>query len=358
MATFVKSTSPYIRKETSAKRMMVDVLIALIPLVMFAVYRFGGNAAIRIVVAILTMVLAEVGSVMIRHKPHPRIKGFKDRFVDRITKVSLLNIVTPIISATIFAMMIPSTLPIYTVILGAFTGIVFAKLFFGGIGANIFNPAAVAFIITLLSFGSQFKYTGIDAVAGATPLGALGDSLKNIAGMVQNYSLTDLFLGNIPGGMGEISAILIIIGGIYLFVRKAADWRVTVSMLATFSVLTLIATFALNLNNYFEVLAYQLLSGGLLFGAVYMATDPVTSPVTKPGRWIYGLILGALVVLIRVFGSNVEGVAYAIIIANMFVPLIDYYKWSKSNYTWKMWLGYGITLVLLGLTVFIGLGGL
>jgi electron transport complex protein RnfD len=358
MTTFAKVTSPYIRKETSVKRMMTDVIIALLPLVIFAVYRFGMNAFTRILVAVLSMILVEVIVVMVRHKPHPRVVGFKARFLDKLKKVNITNIITPAVSAIIFSMMIPSTLPIYVVFVGASLGILVGKMFFGGLGANIFNPAATAFILVLVSFPSQFSYTGIDAVAGATPLNAIAGSLANVSTMVQNYSLVDLFLGNIPGGMGEISSILILVGAIYLFVRKAADWRITASLLSAFSVLVLVAAFALGLDNPFEVLAYQLLSGGLLFGAVYMATDPVTAPVTKPGRWIFGLLIGSLVVLIRLFGSNVEGMAYAILIGNMFAPLIDYYKWSKNNYSWKMMAGYGVALVIIAVIVFIGLGGL
>lgn len=353
----VKQTSPYIRKDTSAKRMMVDVLIALIPLVVFAVYRFQFDAVIRIFLAVVTMVLVECITVMLRHKPHPKVEGFKARFLDRFKKLGWLNVIVPSVSAVIFAMMIPSTLPLYVVFVGAGLGIFLSKMVFGGLGANIFNPAAVSFIIALVSFPVAFTYTGIDSIAGATPLGAIGESLLNIPNLLNNYTLMDLFVGNIPGGMGEISALLVLVGGAYLFIRKAADWRVTVSLLGVFSLLMAVAAVAVK-GDVLEIVLYQLLSGGLLFGAVYMATDPVTSPVTKPGRWIYGLVLGGLVVLIRLFGSHVEGMAFAILLGNMFAPLIDYYKWSNPKYTWKMWLGYGIVVVLLCLVVFTGLGGL
>ena len=157
--------------------------------------------------------------------------------------------------------------------------------------------------------------------------------------------------------MGEISALLILVGGAYLFIRKSADFRITLSMLLAFSLLMVVAALAVK-GDVVNILLYQLLTGGLLYGAIFMATDPVTAPITKPGRWIYGLLLGALVVVIRLFGSHVEGVAFAILISNMFVPLIDYYKWSNPKYTWKMWLGYGVMLLVLCLIVFIGLGGL
>ncbi|NMA05679.1 MAG: RnfABCDGE type electron transport complex subunit D [Acholeplasmataceae bacterium] len=357
MQAFVKETSPYIRKDTSVKRMMFDVLIALIPLVIFAIYKFKIDAVLRIVLAVAAMILTECIVVMVRHRPHPRVKGFKNRFLERFSKISLLNVITPSISAIIFVLMVPSKLPLYVVFVSAALGILVAKMLFGGLGSNIFNPAAVAFIIALISFASSFSYVGIDAVAGATPLGAVGSSLNNIPNLLKSYSLTDLLLGNIPGGMGEISALLILVGGAYLFIRKSADFRITLSMLLAFSLLMVVAALAVK-GDVVNILLYQLLTGGLLYGAIFMATDPVTAPITKPGRWIYGLLLGALVVVIRLFGSHVEGVAFAILISNMFVPLIDYYKWSNPKYTWKMWLGYGVMLLVLCLIVFIGLGGL
>ena len=358
MATFVKSSSPYIRKDVTTKRMMSDVLIALIPLVIFSIFKFGFIALLKIIVAVAVMILAEVLTVMIRHKPHPRVVGFKARTKERLSKISNLNIITPTISAVIFAMMIPATLPVYVVIVSALLGIIVAKLVFGGLGSNIFNPAAAAFVIAHVSFAAMFSYSGVDVVAGATPLTAIGDSLANIPNMLKNYSLLDLLLGNIPGGMGEVSALLIIAGGIYLFVRKAADWRIFASMIGIFSLLMLVAALTVDVKNAHLILLYQLLSGGLLFGAVFMATDPVTAPVTKPGRLIYGLILGSIVVVIRLFGANPEGVAYAILITNMFVPLIDYYRWSKSKYTWKMLVGYAAVTLIMAFIVFVGLGGL
>jgi len=357
MATFTKQTSPYIRKPVTAKRMMTDVLIALIPLVVFAIWKFGVNALVRILIAVGVMILAEVATVLIRHRPHPKYEGFKARFLERLKQVRALNIITPAISAVIFSMMIPATLPIYVVVVASFLGIVIGKLVFGGLGSNIFNPAAVAFVIAHVSFASSFTYTQINSVAGATPLTAIGDSLANIPAMINNYSLTDLFLGNIPGGMGEICSVLIIIGGLYMFIRKAADFRITASMLASFTVLIGVAALIVDRSNAHLIILYQLLSGGLLYGAVFMATDPVTATVTKPGRWIYGLLLGVLVAIFRLFGPNPEGVAYAILICNMFAPLIDYHKWSKNNYSWKMWVGYGATLVIGILIVVAGLGG-
>ncbi|HKL61112.1 MAG TPA: RnfABCDGE type electron transport complex subunit D [Acholeplasma sp.] len=355
---YAKQTSPYIRKETSVKRMMVDVLIALLPVVLFAIYRFGWDAVIRILLSVVVMVVAEGIGMMMRVMVHPSVKGFKARFKARFSKLTINNVTAPLVSAIIFALIIPSTLPLYVVAVGAFVGMVIAKLFFGGLGSNVFNPAAVGRVFIGLSFASQFKYVSIDAAVGATPLGAAKDALLNIPNILQNYSLTDLFLGNIPGSMGEISALLIIVGAIYLFVRKAADFRVTLSMILSFSVIIFIGAVAKGSADLLETVLFHVLGGGLLFGAVFMITDPVTSPYTRPGRWIYGLLVGVIAAFIRLFGAYPEGVAFAIIISNMFVALIDYYKWSTNKYSLKFIIGYVVSLAALGLIAFIGMGGI
>lgn len=354
---YAKQTAPYVRKENSTKRMMVDVLIALIPVVVFAVYRFGFDAVSRLLVSAVVFVLGEVVTTFFRTKPHPSIKDWKEKFKVRYKTLTINNVTAPLVSAVIFAMIIPSTLPLYAVAVGAAVGILVAKAAFGGLGSNIFNPAAVGRVFIGLSFTSQFNYVGIDANVGATPLSAIKDALGNIPVVLKDYSVIDLFFGNIPGSMGEISAILIIIGGIYLFARRAADFRVTVATLLSFTIMMVIAALAVN-QSVVDMVLYQVLAGGLLFGAVFMVTDPVTSPVTKPGRWIYGLVVGALVAFIRLFGSYPEGVVFAILLANMFVPLMDYYKWAKVRYSLKFIIGYVVTLAVLGFIVLVGLGGL
>jgi electron transport complex protein RnfD len=354
---YAKQTAPYVRKENSTKRMMVDVLIALLPVVVFAIYQFGWNAVSRLVLSAVIFVLGEVVTTLYRTKPHPSVKEWKEKFKVRYKTLTINNVTAPLVSAIIYALIIPSNLSLYVVAVGALFGILVVKAAFGGLGSNIFNPAAAGRVFIGLSFTSQFAYTGIDAVVGATPLGAAKDALLNIPNLLQNYTVLDLFLGNIPGSMGEISALLIIIGGIYLFARRAADFRVTLSTLLSFSVMMVIAAIAVN-GNVVDIVTYQLLAGGLLFGAVFMVTDPVTSPITKPGRWIYGLLVGSIVAFIRLFGSYPEGVVFAILLANIFVPLIDYYKWAKNRYSIKFIVGYVVALALLGFIVLVGLGGL
>ncbi len=354
---YAKQTAPYVRKETSTKRMMVDVLIALLPVVVFAIYRFGWDAVSRLLISAIIFVLGEVVTTLFRTKPHPSIKDRKEKFKVRYKTLTINNVTAPLVSAVIFAMIIPSTLPLYATAIGALFGILVAKAAFGGLGSNIFNPAAVGRVFVGLSFANQFTYNGVDALVGATPLSAAKDALTNIPNLLQSYTFTDLFLGNIPGSMGEISALLILVGAIYLFVRRAADFRVTVSTLLSFTVMMVIAAIAVK-GNVVDIVLYQLLAGGLLFGAVFMVTDPVTSPVTKPGRWIYGLLVGVIVAFIRLFGSYPEGVVFAILLGNIFVPLTDYYKWAKVRYSVKFVVGYVVALAVLGFIVLVGLGGL
>ncbi len=353
----VKQTSPYIRKPVSTKRMMNDVLIAMIPVVVFSIYMFGWDAVIRIVVSLVVMVLLEAVAFGMMNKP---IKSdqFRIRFKSRYKNYTINNITAPAVSAVIFAMIIPSQLPIYAVVVGAAFGIVVAKMLFGGLGSNIFNVAATGRIFIGLALTDMFSgaYDNLDLLAGATALAAIRGPI-GFPNVLNSYSLMDLFIGNVPGSMGEISVIAILLGAAYLIIRRSADFRPMVAAITTFVILMLLAGLKLHPGQAVEYMLFQLFAGGLMFGVVFMVTDPVTSPFTKPGRWIYGMFIGVLVVLIRLFGAFPEGVAFAIIFANMFVPLIDYHKWSTNKYSWKFLIGYAVTLIIMGVIVYFGLGG-
>jgi electron transport complex protein RnfD len=354
----IKQTSPYIRKDVSTKRMMIDVLIALIPVVAFSIYRFGFDAILRIVVSLVVMIGLEALIFGMMHKA-----GKADKWIERVKSryadYTINNITAPAVSAIIFAMLVPSKLPIYAVIIGAAFGIVIAKMLFGGLGSNIFNVAAAGRIFIALAVTSMFDgtYVGVDLVAGATALTAFRSGL-GFPGVLNTYNLTELFFGYIPGAMGEINTAAILIGAAYLIIRKSADYRVMLSTAVTFTLLMLFAGLKLYPDMAIQFALFHLFSGGLMFGLVFMVTDPVTSPVTRPGRWLYGLLVGVVVVLIRLFGAYPEGVAFAILFANMFVPLIDYPKWATNKIKPAFIAGYVIILALFSLVVFFGVGGI
>jgi len=354
----VKQTSPYVRKTVSTKRMMIDVLIALIPVVSFSIYRFGFDAIIRILVSIVVMVGLEALAFGLMQKPVKSDK-FIERLKSRYKTYTINNITASTVSAVIFALLVPSKLPLYAVIMGAAFGIIVAKMLFGGLGSNIFNIAAAGRIFIALALTNMFSgaYVDVDLVAGGTALTTLKGGLM-FPSALNSYSISDLFFGNIPGAMGEISAAAILIGAAYLIIRRSADYRVMLSTTLTFVFLVFLAGLKLYPDQVMDYVLYHLFAGGLLFGIVFMVTDPVTSPVTRPGRWIYGLMVGALVVLIRLFGAYPEGIAFAILFSNMFVPLIDYPKWSTNKVKPLFVASYVVLLVVIGLVVFFGVGGL
>ncbi|MFA5560155.1 MAG: RnfABCDGE type electron transport complex subunit D [Acholeplasmataceae bacterium] len=348
----IKQTSPYIRKETSTKRMMIDVLIALMPVVLFSIYRFGFDAIIRILVSLVVMIGVEAFAFGLMNKPSKKGTKF-EKFKSRYKDYTINNVTAPAVSAIVFSMIVPSTLPIYAIIIGAVVGIGIVKMFFGGLGSNIFNPAAAGRIFIGIALAGMFVYQGIDLAAGATPL----SSSLGFSELIGRYPLKDLFFGNIPGSMGEINALAILIGAAYLLIRKAADFRVMLAALGAFAIPMIFAGLALHPDHLIEYVLYHVLSGGLLFGVVFMITDPVTSPVTRPGRWMFGILIGSVVVLIRLFGAYPEGMAFAILLGNIFVPMFDYPKYATNKYSWKSILGMVIAVLLVSVIVFFGLGG-
>jgi len=347
----VPQTAPYIRKNVSVKRMMMDVIIALMPATLFAMIVNGWDGIYVFLISIAAMLFIELLCHMFIK--WPKEMKFKELFSkEGFQKVkatyTINNITAPVISALIYALIMPAGCDWYVVLVGAVFGMLVGKMLFGGLGSNIFNPAAVGRMFVGICFGGQVNSAyAVDAYAGATPLGFTKGNLAALG----NYSLWDLFIGNIPGCMGEVSALCILIGAVYLFARRSADLRSCLSYLLSFGVVMLFAcigTYAMNKNsNIMEMWAYQMLSGGLLFGAVFMITDPVTSPTSKFGRIAFGTIAGCITALIRVCGAYPEGVAFSILIANMLAPCIDHFMKGKSNgYSWKQALGITIGIAL------------
>ena len=359
-----KENSPHLRSKATVSRMMADVLIALAPTLIFAIVVYPLKTIIFLLISLFIMIGSEFVYVGLKNmQPKDGLKhSFKERFLyaykDKYTKN---NILTPAISACIFTLIMPAGAPIYAVIVGALVGIIIGKLVFGGTGSNIFNPAVVGMLFAKLCFGSQYVgyvdtwfYQIPDTVAGATPLGLLnGGMLSNIS----QYSLVDMLIGRIPGTLGEVYKITILIGLVYLLIRRSVDYRIVVSYLGTFTFLILIAglsVFALdNSVNPLLFTAYNLLSGGVIFGAVFMLTDPVTSPINPPSRYLYGMIAAVVTVFIRLFAALPEGVGFSILIANMLAVVLDHYEWSSSRYTWKKLLAMGLIILVSSLTVFL-----
>ncbi|MBQ3253276.1 MAG: RnfABCDGE type electron transport complex subunit D [Acholeplasmatales bacterium] len=350
----IPQTSPYIRKNVSVKRMMLDVIIALLPVTIFAMVQNGWNGIYVFITSIVAMLTVELCCHMIIK--WPKELKFKELFTkEGFKKVkatyTVNNITAPLISALIYALIMPAGTSFYVVLIGAILGMLIGKMLFGGLGSNIFNPAAVGRIIVSICFSLSYDNGGVDVVAGATPLGHTNGNLS-----AMHYDMLDMFIGNIPGCMGEVSAALILLGGVYLFARRSADLRSCLSYLLSFAVVMIVACISFNVEydsgNIFDMWLYQMLAGGLLFGAVFMITDPVTSPTTGYGRIVFGTIAGCITALIRVCGALPEGVAFSILIANMLAPCIDHFMRGRPRgYSWKQILGLVLGVALICVVV-------
>ena len=349
--TIVKESAPHLRRKASVTRMMVDVLVALAPTLIFSFVVYPLNTLFVYLISLAVMIGSEFLACGIRNKFQYKKPGV----------FGINNILTAAISAVIYTLIMPAGAPLYAVAVGALAGIVFGKLVFGGLGSNIFNPAAVGMLFAKLCFGSQYQsyvptwyYTVPDVAAGATPLGLTnGGFLSNI----NVYPLQDLFFGRIPGTLGEVYAITILVGLAYLLIRRSADYRIVVSFFGTFALLALVAglsVLAVGADiNVLKFVAYSLLTGGVLFGGTFMLTDPVTSPINAPSRWMYGMIAAIFTILIRLFAALPEGMGFSILIANMIAVVLDHYEWSSSRYTWKKFLTMGLLVVIPALVIFL-----
>lgn len=349
--------------------MLIDVIIALAPTTLLSYLVFGVYAIRNILIPVAVMVGAELIFVLIKNrktlfsKDEKTKKSFKE-------VLNLTDILSPIISGMIFGLMTqscdtnPTWLIYFILIVSSLFGIVFGKLVFGGLGRNIFNPAAVSFVFMLICWGSKFTGAyhynawGLPFLPEVASFSASATPLSQSAMTASLYgweNIQALFFGNVTGGMGESCKITLLLGLAYLLIRKDADWRVVVSFALTFLAMSLIGGLffwghdsSINPLNY---TLYQFLSGGVLFGMAFMMVDPVTMPLTSPSRVIYGMVLALFVVFIRTFASAPEGMAYAILMGNAVGCFIDYYKWSQTKFTWKVWVAIACIAVL-GLGLF------
>lgn len=298
---------------------MYDVVIALIPAFLVSLYVFGFSAFIVTAVAVISCLLFEYV-----------IQKYLMKTPTTIGDGSAL------LTGILLAFNLPAGLPIWMIIVGSLVAIGIAKLSFGGLGFNIFNPALVGRVFLLVSFPVQMTMwptavenntTLADAVTGATPLGMIkeglmfGDTMTSISANLP--SNLEMFLGLSGGSIGEMSALALLLGGIYLLVRKVITWHIPITILATMAVMTGIF-WVIDPESYASPLIH-ILSGGALLGAFFMATDMVTSPMTKKGMIIFAIGIAVITVVIRLFGAYPEGVSFGIIIMNAFVPLINTY---------------------------------
>ncbi len=323
-----KINGPHIKDSDTTSKIMTRLLIALAPIVCFALFKNSFMAyfyseisvfkALHPIFIILVAIISSYASeilyfrLALKHTLRKSLSLTRDSFT--------------IIPGLFLALIIPINTPLWIVAIGAFCANIIGKMLFGGFGQNIFNPALIGYLIIYASYGALMGNTlsGLDTVATATPLANLAS--LNYYGtyetVVGTYgSLLNFLCGSIPGTLGEVSKLLIIIAFIYLTVTKTIKWRIPTFYIATVFIITLVIGLNSDMGIWYPV--FHILSGGLLFGAVFMATDPVTSPITNIGQVFYGIALGILTVSLRFFTSYPEGCATSILCMNILVPVFD-----------------------------------
>jgi len=313
------SASPHVHSDRTSKRVMYDVLIALVPALLVSLYMFGLSALIMTSVAVISCLLFEY---------------LIQKYILKTTIT--VNDGSALITGILLAFNLPATLPLWMVIMGSLVAIGIAKMSFGGLGYNIFNPALVGRVFLLVSFPVQMtswptpienNTSLFDAVTGETTLGIIKEGLlygETMSTLTEKIpTLLELLLGFTSGSAGEMSALALILGGLYLLIRKVITWHIPVTILVTMALFTGIF-WVVNPEQYANPLIH-ILSGGAMLGAFYMATDLVTSPMTKKGMVIFAIGIAIITVVIRLYGAYPEGISFAILIMNAFVPLINTY---------------------------------
>lgn len=318
----IVTESPHVRSGNTTSGIMLDVIIALMPALIAGVVIFGYRAAVLALVCVSASVFFEWLWCKIVKKP------------------SAIGDFSAVVTGLLLAMNLPVTMPFWMAVVGAFFAIVIVKQFFGGIGHNFMNPAlaARAFLLTswaqaMTTWVAPFSKTGADAVSQATPLAQLAQSVDAVssatsaAEAVQLPSYLDLFFGTTGGCMGETCAFALLIGAIYLLAKKVISIKIPAAYIATVAILTFV--FGGKDGLFTGDALYHILSGGLMLGAFFMATDYVTTPYTPKGQIIFGIGCGVLTAVIRLWGGYPEGVSYSILLMNVASPLIDRYTAPK-----------------------------
>lgn len=293
------SASPHVRDKKTTSGIMLDVIIALLPATLVGIYNFKLDALIIILLCIASCLLTE---------------GIYQKLTKK--KYTLTDL-SAVVTGLLLALNLPSTVPFYIPILGSVFAILVVKQLFGGIGQNFMNPALAARCFLVISFAGKMTDFTYDAVSGATPLALLKSG--------ESVDLLDMFLGTTAGTIGETSALALLLGGVYLLARNIISYRIpffyifTVALYAAIYSMTALGGFSA------EYVAAHLVGGGLMLGAIFMATDYATSPATPKGQIVFGILLGLMTATFRIFGGSAEGVSYAIILGNLLVPAIEKY---------------------------------
>ncbi|NLN95851.1 MAG: RnfABCDGE type electron transport complex subunit D [Bacteroidales bacterium] len=322
MDTLTISGSPHVFGGQSVKKIMYGVVIAMIPAMLVSLYFFGFGALRVILVSVVSCLIFEYLIQKHLMKLEPTI-----------------NDGSAVVTGILLAFNLPSNLPVWIILVGALVAIGIGKMSFGGLGKNPFNPALVGRVFLLISFPVQmtswpvpkpvFSSALTDAVTGPTPLGLIKDGLKlgkTVPEIMSDPTFPDYIqtlIGNHGGSLGEMSAIALILGGIYMLIRKIITWEIPVAYIGSVVIFT--GIFWLIDPTYYADPLFHLLTGGMMLGVFFMATDMVSSPMSRTGQLIYGVGCGVLTILIRIWGAYPEGVSFAILIMNAFVPLLNKY---------------------------------
>ncbi len=291
------SSSPHVRNKITTQNLMFDVAIAMIPASVYGVWQFGMHALLVLIATVVSCVLSEYVYEKLMKKPITVSDG------------------SAVVTGMILALNMPPEIPVWIPFLGGIFAIIVVKQLYGGLGQNFMNPALAARCFLLISFAgfmNNFSSAklGFDSMSGATPLAAMR------AG--NDVDLMSLIVGRVPGTIGEVSVIALLIGAVYMIARKVISPRIPLIYIGT------VAVFIFLFGGFdITYVAKEVCAGGLIFGAFFMATDYVTSPLSKTGQVVYGLFLGILTGIFRLWGASPEGVSYAIILGNLFVPLIE-----------------------------------
>ena len=308
----IASSSPHIRSNEDTRSIMLDVIIALLPALAWSVYCFGWKALLLTAVSVVSCVF------------------FEWAYRKLMKKSCMVGDLSAVVTGILLSFVCPVDLPWWVIIIGAFFSIVVVKQLYGGIGCNFLNPALAGRAILLASYATAMTTwtlptSKIDTVVStATPMAIMKEgTVEKFTELTANYSVADMFIGRVGGSLGEVSALALLLGGAWLLIRKVISWHTPVAFIGTVAVITLISAPA-GIDNV-QYMLYNVFGGGLMLGAIFMATDYATSPVTKPGQLIFGIGCGLITCFIRRFGSYPEGVCYSILIMNCTTWLLDKY---------------------------------